>query len=71
MIYDFPTATGSQELDSDIIATLAEHPNIVCTKLSCGNIGTYYFSLFFIRIRRLCWAHIYPSSRSTGGAQEP
>jgi 4-hydroxy-2-oxoglutarate aldolase len=27
------------DLDSDIIATLAQHPNIVGTKLSCGNIG--------------------------------
>jgi len=39
MIYNFPTVTAGQDLDSDIISTLAEHPNIVGTKLSCGNIG--------------------------------
>jgi 4-hydroxy-2-oxoglutarate aldolase len=27
------------DLDSDILAALADHPNIVGTKLSCGNIG--------------------------------
>ncbi|KAF9466477.1 hypothetical protein BDZ94DRAFT_1251002 [Collybia nuda] len=39
MIYNFPVVTAGQDLDSDLIATLAEHPNIVGTKLSCGNIG--------------------------------
>lgn len=39
MIYNFPTVTAGLDLDSDIISTLAEHPNIVGTKLSCGNIG--------------------------------
>ncbi|PPQ71450.1 hypothetical protein CVT24_011962 [Panaeolus cyanescens] len=39
MIYNFPTVTAGQDLDSDIIAKLAQHPNIVGTKLSCGNIG--------------------------------
>lgn len=39
MIYNFPVVTAGQDLDSDIIATLAAHPNIVGTKLSCGNIG--------------------------------
>lgn len=39
MIYNFPTVTAGQDLDSDTIATLAEHSNIVGTKLSCGNIG--------------------------------
>lgn len=39
MIYNFPTVTAGLDLDSDIITTLAEHPNIVGTKLSCGNIG--------------------------------
>ncbi|KDR76378.1 hypothetical protein GALMADRAFT_247825 [Galerina marginata CBS 339.88] len=39
MIYNFPTVTAGQDLDSDTISTLAEHPNIVGTKLSCGNIG--------------------------------
>ncbi|KAK7690747.1 hypothetical protein QCA50_005846 [Cerrena zonata] len=39
MIYNFPTVTAGIDLDSDTIATLAAHPNIVGTKLSCGNIG--------------------------------
>ncbi|ESK94912.1 dihydrodipicolinate synthetase [Moniliophthora roreri MCA 2997] len=39
MIYNFPVVTAGIDLDSDTIATLASHPNIVGTKLSCGNIG--------------------------------
>ena len=39
MIYNFPTVTAGLDLDSDTITTLAAHPNIVGTKLSCGNIG--------------------------------
>lgn len=39
MIYNFPTVTAGLDLDSDTITTLAEHPNIVGVKLSCGNIG--------------------------------
>lgn len=39
MIYNFPTVTAGLDLDSDLITALAEHPNIVGTKLSCGNIG--------------------------------
>lgn len=39
MVYNFPVVTAGLDLDSDIISTLAAHPNIVGTKLSCGNIG--------------------------------
>lgn len=39
MIYNFPTVTAGINLNSDIIAELAQHPNIVGTKLSCGDIG--------------------------------
>lgn len=39
MIYNFPTVTAGLDLDSSLIAELAAHPNIVGTKLSCGNIG--------------------------------
>ena len=39
MIYNFPVVTAGQDLNSDTIGLLAEHPNIVGTKLSCGNIG--------------------------------
>lgn len=39
MVYNFPTVTAGIDLDSDTILTLSEHPNIVGTKLSCGNVG--------------------------------
>jgi len=39
MVYNFPTVTAGQNLSSDIIGELAQHPNIVGTKLSCGDIG--------------------------------
>lgn len=39
LIYNFPTVTAGLDLDSDIILDLSNHPNIVGTKLSCGNIG--------------------------------
>ncbi|KAJ7104295.1 hypothetical protein B0H15DRAFT_1016665 [Mycena belliarum] len=39
MIYNFPVVTAGIDLDSDTIAALAQHPNIVGTKLSCGQIG--------------------------------
>lgn len=39
MVYNFPVVTAGLDLDSDILTTLAKHPNIVGVKLSCGNIG--------------------------------
>jgi len=39
MVYNFPIVTAGQNLTSDIIGELAQHPNIVGTKLSCGDIG--------------------------------
>ncbi|KAF7312160.1 hypothetical protein MIND_00228700 [Mycena indigotica] len=39
MIYNFPVVTAGIDLDSDTIATLARHPNIVGVKLSCGQVG--------------------------------
>lgn len=39
MVYNFPGVTAGIDLDSDAIYELAKHPNIVGTKLSCGNIG--------------------------------
>jgi 4-hydroxy-2-oxoglutarate aldolase len=39
MIYNFPVVTAGQDLDSDTLAALAVHPNVVGTKLSCGNMG--------------------------------
>jgi 4-hydroxy-2-oxoglutarate aldolase len=51
MIYNFPVVTAGLDLDSDTILALAKHPNIVGTKLSCGNIG---------KLQRL--ASVLPSS---------
>ncbi|KAK0203258.1 hypothetical protein DFS33DRAFT_1375016 [Desarmillaria ectypa] len=39
IIYNFPTVTNGLNLDSDAIAGLAEHPNIVGVKLACGDMG--------------------------------
>ncbi|EJD06802.1 aldolase [Fomitiporia mediterranea MF3/22] len=39
MIYNFSVVTAGIDLDSDTLTTLAAHPNIVGTKLSCGNVG--------------------------------
>ncbi|KIK62625.1 hypothetical protein GYMLUDRAFT_42077, partial [Collybiopsis luxurians FD-317 M1] len=36
---NFPTVTAGIDLDSDVVFALATHPNIVSTRLSCGNIG--------------------------------
>ena len=49
MIYNFPTVTAGQDLNSDVIASLSKHPNIVGTKLSCGNIG---------KLHRLCHSDV-------------
>ncbi len=35
----FPGVTSGIDLDSDQLAALAQHPNIVATKLTCGNVG--------------------------------
>jgi dihydrodipicolinate synthase/N-acetylneuraminate lyase len=39
VVYNFPGVTAGVDLDSDQIAALAEHPNIVAVKLTCGNVG--------------------------------
>lgn len=39
IIYNFPGAVGGLDLSSDLIVKLAEHPNIVGVKLTCGNTG--------------------------------
>ncbi|KAI1877817.1 hypothetical protein JX265_003825 [Neoarthrinium moseri] len=39
LIYNYPAAAGGLDLDSDILERLAEHPNIVGTKFTCGNVG--------------------------------
>ena len=39
LIYNFPAPCGGLDLSSDSILALAEHPNIVGVKLTCGNTG--------------------------------
>jgi 4-hydroxy-2-oxoglutarate aldolase len=39
LLYNFPAVTSGIDLDSDVIATLGQHPNIVGCKLTCGNVG--------------------------------
>ncbi|CVK97307.1 hypothetical protein FPRO06_04264 [Fusarium proliferatum] len=39
IIYNFPGAVGGMDMSSDMIITLARHPNIVGVKLTCGNTG--------------------------------
>lgn len=39
LIYNFPGASGGIDLTSDDILVLSQHPNIVGTKLTCGNTG--------------------------------
>jgi dihydrodipicolinate synthase/N-acetylneuraminate lyase len=39
LIYNFPAACSGLDLTSDVILDLAQHPNIVGVKLTCGNTG--------------------------------
>ncbi|KAK3316251.1 hypothetical protein B0H66DRAFT_287690 [Apodospora peruviana] len=39
IIYNFPGAVNGMDLSSDVILKLAQHPNIVGVKLTCGNTG--------------------------------
>lgn len=39
LIYNFPGACAGLDLSSDTVIALAEHPNIVGVKLTCGNTG--------------------------------
>lgn len=39
LIYNFPAACAGLDLSSDSILALAQHPNIVGVKLTCGNTG--------------------------------
>lgn len=39
IIYNYPGAVSGIDLDSDVLVKLAEHPNIVGTKFTCGNTG--------------------------------
>lgn len=39
IIYNYPGAVSGLDLTSDVIIELAQHPNIVGCKLTCGNTG--------------------------------
>ncbi|PYI09604.1 aldolase [Aspergillus sclerotiicarbonarius CBS 121057] len=39
VIYSFPAICNGVDMSSDVMATLAQHPNIVGVKLTCGNAG--------------------------------
>jgi 4-hydroxy-2-oxoglutarate aldolase len=39
LIYSWPLVTSGIEVNSDMMSTLGQHPNIVGTKLTCGGIG--------------------------------
>ncbi|OJJ06017.1 hypothetical protein ASPVEDRAFT_140083 [Aspergillus versicolor CBS 583.65] len=39
VIYSFPAMCNGVDLNSDVMSELAQHPNIVGTKLTCGNAG--------------------------------
>jgi dihydrodipicolinate synthase/N-acetylneuraminate lyase len=39
LIYNYPGAVSGMDLSSDVIIELAQHPNIVGCKLTCGNTG--------------------------------
>jgi 4-hydroxy-2-oxoglutarate aldolase len=39
LIYNYPGAVSGMDLNSDVIIDLAQHPNIVGCKLTCGNTG--------------------------------
>ncbi|KNG86760.1 putative dihydrodipicolinate synthase [Aspergillus nomiae NRRL 13137] len=39
VIYSFPAVCNGVDMNSDVMSTLAQHPNIVGVKLTCGNAG--------------------------------
>ncbi|KAK9465013.1 hypothetical protein V1512DRAFT_267080 [Lipomyces arxii] len=39
IIYNYPGVTAGIDLTSDLIIKLADHPNIIGTKFTCGNVG--------------------------------
>lgn len=39
LVYNFPGAASGRDLSSDVILRIAEHPNVVGVKLTCGNTG--------------------------------
>jgi L-threo-3-deoxy-hexylosonate aldolase len=39
VIYNYPGAVAGIDIDSDLLTKMAQHPNIVGTKFTCGNVG--------------------------------
>ncbi|KAH8882793.1 aldolase [Thozetella sp. PMI_491] len=39
ILYNYPGAVSGIDMDSDLLIKLAQHPNIVGTKFTCGNTG--------------------------------
>lgn len=39
LVYNFPGAASGRDLSSDTILKIAQHPNVVGVKLTCGNTG--------------------------------
>ncbi|KAJ5786756.1 uncharacterized protein N7503_011968 [Penicillium pulvis] len=39
IVYSFPAMCNGLDLNSDMLSELAQHPNIVAVKLTCGNAG--------------------------------
>lgn len=39
LVYNFPGAAAGRDLTSDVILEIAQHPNVVGVKLTCGNTG--------------------------------
>ncbi|KAF5025628.1 hypothetical protein F66182_2234 [Fusarium sp. NRRL 66182] len=39
LVYNFPGAAAGRDLSSDTILRIAQHPNVVGVKLTCGNTG--------------------------------
>ena len=60
LIYNFPGASSGIDLTSDDIIALAQHPNIVGVKLTCGNTG---------KLARIT-AQVKPEFRTFGGSSD-
>ncbi|KAI1075833.1 hypothetical protein F5B20DRAFT_366597 [Whalleya microplaca] len=39
ILYNYPGAVAGIDMDSDVLTRLAQHPNIIGTKFTCGNTG--------------------------------